>query len=277
MRDPLHLPHERRASLGQLEWLSGQVERGAHCAQQPWHVLQAPLLERRDGPVQLGHDPRRLALEDEQLLDQRLHLRHELNRRRSCPDDRDPRASEIVVVPPARGVKRRARERVEPGYLRDLRFVQRTLPQHEELRVVAPPVGLHDPPLEAVVPGRLDRVGLEVDVRDDGEALRHVEEIRLDLGLLREDARPARVASEGERVHVRRRVARAPGVRVVSPGATDLTGLLDDDEVADAFPQEANAHREPGKAAPDAQDTRLDDLHQRDLAQDELRLGANAP
>src|SRR5258708_39192840 len=72
-----------------------------------------------------------------------------------------------------------------------------------------------------------------------------------DLLLRREGARPARVGLEGERVEMRGHVARATRVGVVAPGAANVIGALQDDEVLDAVATQGDGHAQAAEAAAD--------------------------
>ena len=150
--------------------------------------------------------------------------RHELDRARAGADHRDALAGEVVVVVPARRVERacprtcrargcraaragaarrcraraRARRSVSP-------LARRTVPRAASLRRSAP--------RRPAAPNR--RCGAQPVLV--GAAL----EVREDLGLLAERARPRRVRLERERVEVRRHVARGARIGVVAPGAAD--------------------------------------------------------
>ena len=78
------------------------------------HVPVQPVQARRHAVVVVGGrtEPRRRALEHEQLADVGRDLGDELHRARAGADDRDALAREVDVVVPLRGVERRARERV---------------------------------------------------------------------------------------------------------------------------------------------------------------------
>ena len=94
---------------------------------------------------------------------------------------------------------------------------------------------LQSPPLVAhVVP-----VGAVVDVR-------------LHLGAAREDTRPVRLQLERELIGLRRDVDRYPRIPVVSPGAADVGGALQHDEVVDRRAPQSDRH-------PDSADARSDD------------------
>ena len=108
---------------------------------------------------------------------------------------------------------------------------------------------------------RAGDLGVEADVRPQAVLVRAVIEVREDLGLRAEAPRPARVRLEGERVEVRRDVARRARVVVVAPGAADAVRLLEDREVVDARLLEADPHPQPREAGADDEDLVGDDAH----------------
>src|SRR5439155_2058280 len=88
----------------------------------------------------------------------------------------------------------------------------------------------------------------------DVEVVGDAAQVGLDLRLHGERARPVRVAGKGERVEVRRDVALAAGVRVLAPGAADVAGTLEDDEVVDAHLLEPDGGAEAGESGADHRD-----------------------
>ena len=89
---------------------------------------------------------------------------------------------------------------------------------------------------------------VEPDVRADAVLVGAVPQVRQDLLLLREIARPFRPRLEGERVQVRLHVASGPGIVVVAPGAPDLARLLQHDEIVDAGLLEPDGHSKAREA-----------------------------
>ncbi len=129
--------------------------------------------------------------------------------------------------------------------------MQRARPRDQELGdVLAPVGGEHMPPVLVVVPiGAVDQ-GIELDVAAQPVFLGDPFEVVPDLGLIGERVLPIRLGLEGVRVQVRRDVAGATGVAVVSPRAADVVGLLQDDEVH-ALPLERDRHTQTGESGPD--------------------------
>ena len=76
----------------------------------------------------------------------------------------------------------------------------------------------------------------EADVGHDAELVGAAAQVVADLGLERIRRAPVGVRRERERVERRRDVALAARIGVVAPGAADLLGALDHDEVLDARP-----------------------------------------
>src|SRR5204862_6100292 len=75
-----------------------------------------------------------------------------------------------------------------------------------------------------------------------------------DLVLAAERLRPIRVARERERVEPRRHVAATARIRVVAPGATEVVGALEQDEVLDPGLPQPDAQADAGESGPDDRD-----------------------
>ena len=133
------------------------------------------------------------------------------------------------------------------------RDVQCTRAGDQELCDVLLPIGgEHVPAVFGVVPvGAIDE-RVEPDVAAQPVLLGDALEVVPDLGLRREQRAPCRFRLERERVQVRRHVTRAARVAVVPPGATDVPGLLQDQEVH-ALLLQRDAHPQSGEAGPDDQ------------------------
>jgi hypothetical protein len=101
------------------------------------------------------------------------------------------------------------------------------------------------------VPPRARDLDTEADVVAEAVAVGDVPEVPPDLRLRRERPGPAGVLREGEGVHVRADVARAPWIGVVTPGATDVVGLLEHDEVVAAIPFQLDCHAKTGETGTD--------------------------
>ena len=114
----------------------------------------------------------------------------------------------------------------------------------EELRDELTAVFGEDVPTHfVVVPMRAVDMGVEPDVAPQPVLVRHTLQVILNLRLKRPHVRPVGLGLERERVHVRRDVAGAPGIGVVPPGAADVVGLLQNQEV-DVLLLQGDAHPE---------------------------------
>ena len=133
-----------------------------------------------------------------------------------------------------------AREFVDARDVGDQRDVQRARPRDEELGDVLLAVGgEHVPPHLGVVPVRAVDERVEADVPAQAVLLGDALEVVEDLRLQGPHVGPVGLRLEGEGIHVRRDVAGAAGVGVVTPGAADVVGLLEDHEVVDRSPASA--------------------------------------
>ena len=108
-------------------------------------------------------------------------------------------------------------------------------------------------------------VRVEADVAAQPVLVGDALEVVLDLRLERPHVRPVGLRLERERVHVRRDVAGAAGIGVVAPGAADVVGLLQDQEV-DALPLQRDAHAESGEPGADDQRAGVHRLWERGLS-----------
>src|SRR5581483_2273275 len=214
-------------------------------------VPESPLLGGPERPLPPGEDPRRRPLEDRQVPDPRLDLRDELDGRGAGADDGHPLAGEVVVVAPAGGVEHRALEPVDARQRRNGRFGQRAGGRDEDVGLEVAVRGLHPPAALGLAPGGGDDLVVEPDVGPDAEVAGHPLQVGLDLGLGRERPAPVGVRGEGEGVEVGRDVTGGAGIGVVPPGAADLAGPFEDDEVLDAGLLQAGGHAEAGEARPD--------------------------
>ncbi len=256
-RDALQGLHQRGMAEAEAEELRHGVD-----------LRPDELLERRDRaeraalPVgELGvvarHDPRRRPLEDAERPDLRLDLRDELDRGGARPDDRDLLAGQVHAMVPACRVERGPLEGVEAPQARDRRLAERARGRHDDVGRDEALRGHDAPALRVVVPGEaLDRV-LEAQVREDPVMARAVAQVREDLRLRRERPAPVGVRGERERIEMRGHVARAPGVRVVAPGAAHVAGLLQDDEVVHPLLLQANGGTQAAEAAADDRDVHV--------------------
>jgi hypothetical protein len=213
---------------------------------------------RRDRTVGLGQDPRRCALEQVQLADAWRDLRHELNRARARADHARGFAVQVELVIPTRRVKQRALEAAQSGDLGIGRPAQPAGRAGDDVELGAlAALQRQRPSAGRVIEARGFHAAVETDVRAQRVFVGAVLEVRADLFLLGEHARPARVLLERERVHVRLHVAGHARVVVVAPGAADGRRLLEDGEVVDAGLLEPDPHAQAGEAAADHRDAEV--------------------
>ncbi len=200
-----------------------------------------------DGPLGLGQDPGRGALQDVQLGDARLQLGDELDRRRTRPDDRDARAGEVGVVVPAGRVEHRAGELGEALDVGQLRV--RDQPGRADQHVRGElPGRRRDPPAGVRgVPAGGEHVGIEADVVEQAGRASQAPCVVLHLVAGRVEVAPVRVGHGTQLVQRRRRVDADPRVGVVAPHPADVVGPLQQDEVVHTPPQQGQAHGESGE------------------------------
>ena len=245
--EPAHAPvtklnHER---------LARPVDRRPHRALGDREPPVEGALERLHRPVGMWNHPGRRSLVDVQPLDLGLDARHELDRRGTGADHRDPLSAQVVVVVPCGGVKERALEGLEPGDLGELRLAHRALAAHEHvgrdraLRAVEAPAGA------LLIPCRALEPAIEAHVLAYAEPRRHAPEVLEDLRLGGVGARPARVGRKGERVEVRGNVAAAARIGVVTPGASQVARTLEQNEVALAVTHQTHGHSDAREAGAD--------------------------
>ena len=178
-------------------------------------------------------EPRRRALEHEQLTDDARDLGDELHRARAGADHRDaPRRSTLSSQ---RGVERRARERVAAGDVGVERAVQLTDRADHRVRVdlllVAARVARHDRPRQVGVrPRGRDDLGREPDVLAQAEDVGAAAEVVEQHVLGGEVERPVVALRERVAVVVVRVVDAAAGIGVLEPRTADVVVLLDDHE-----------------------------------------------
>ena len=180
------------------------------------------------------HDPRRGALEHDDLRAGRDERGHDLHRARAGADDGDLRAVEGHRVVPAGGVEHRPREAVEAGQQRDGRLGEAPAGEHEHLgeelrRAIAADIDAPGP-LVVVPPGGQQRAAEPEDVAQ-ARALDDALEIALDLGAGRELRRPGRIEVIGQAVEVRGHIAGDAGVGVLAPGAAGAVGAFEHDDL----------------------------------------------
>ncbi len=212
------------------------------------------MLER---PVGLRQHPVRVALEDVDVRGDARDPRDELHRAGTGTDDGDPLAPQVDRVVPLRRVEQLPLEAVHARQVRDVRLVQRAVGQDDDPRaVLLPRAGPDVPAVGRLVELVRRDLGVEPDVRLQVAFLDDVLDVVEDLRLLRVHPAPVPVRREGVGVHHARHIAGAARVRVLPPGAADLAGLLQDDEVAMAGLGQLHRHAETGQAGPHDQHVR---------------------
>ena len=240
--------------LGLLETLAAEVDHVRDQAVDGGEALVEPLLPLARLAVHLRQHPWGRSLKDRELADLRLDLRQELHRRSAGTDHGDTLAGQVDVVIPACGVEGVALEILDARDVRHRDVVHRSGAGDHVLGDDLALVGGNRPLLGLVVPvGHLgERV--ELNVGDDPEALGDVVEILLDLRLLGERAVPVGVARVAEGIDDRGGVGAAVRVGVLAPGAAELLGLLDQDEVLDSGLLQADGGADAAVAAADDED-----------------------
>lgn len=208
-------------------------------------------LRAGDGAVEAGHHPGRGALEEGEPADLRLDGRHDLDRGGAGAHHGDALAAQVVVVVPACGVEDLAGEGLKTGDARDLRVGQRPGGGDDDIGGQGAARGLDHPAQVLGVPGHQLDLGAEAQVRAQAEEVGDVLQVGADVPLAGEGARPLGVGRERERVQVGGHVAGAPGVAVVPPGAADLVGPLQDDEVGDPLAAQPHGGPQTAEAGPD--------------------------
>jgi hypothetical protein len=203
-------------------------------------------------------DPRWGALEELELRDARLDLRHERDRACAGADHRDAFAFECVCMIPLLRMKRPAFEGFDARNIRYRGAREAAHPRNQHAcRPLLSVAKRQLPAMTRVVVDRAHEFVAEAEVSLDIEAARAVFQIGADFGLAREHARPARIRRPGKRVDVRLHVARTARVMVIAPGAADRVRLLRDHEVGRTGLPEPDRHAETGKAGADDRDIRF--------------------
>ena len=156
-----------------------------------------------------------------------------------------------MIVVPARRVHDLAGERVDAGDVGRDRFGEQSERTDDEVGGPRAVVGLDAPAAEVVVPVGAEDLVVEADVGEQalfaGDALL----IGVDLAGGGVGLGPAGVGGEAERVEVRRHVAAAVRVAVVSPGTADRRRPFEDHEVGATRVEQANGHAHSREAGPD--------------------------
>ena len=209
-------------------------------------------------------DGGRRALEDEQLLRTRAEMRHALHGGCACADDADdfvgkPRhaasgiAARIGIVPAAR-MEAVALECLHAGNTRQLGPMQQAAGDHDETcaKSVAA-IGRHDPARRSFVPARVLRFRLEqrllVEFVMAADAARMLEQFRR-LRVFRR--RQVAGLLEQRHVDIALGIAGRARITVPVPGAAEISALLDDQKIVDAFFTQARAGQQTRKSAAEA-------------------------
>ena len=115
-RNPLRELHQLRVvDEARHQHLAAEVDGGADGPLQRGEAAVEAPLDVGDRRSRCGITHGRRALEQVEVLDDRLDLRHGLDRRRARADHRDAAAGEVVVVVPARRMEGLALEVLEAG------------------------------------------------------------------------------------------------------------------------------------------------------------------
>ena len=209
--------------------------------------------------VLLREHPVRRALEHVKARESRSDLRNELNRARGAADHGDAFPREVVLVIPVRGVEDRAFEAVEP---RDVR--NRDGPEHadgadHESRFDFTPVVEGELPARGrLVPPRGADAGSQSQVRLDAAVAGDPLEVRTDLFLGREGARPFKVRRERIAIEGRRDVALESRVGVALPRAAHARFAIEDQEVVLTPLEQLDAGAEAAGASADDRERRAE-------------------
>ena len=164
---------------------------------------------------------------------------------------------EAHVVPPARGVERRAFEALQTCDRWDGRDGQLAARRQQDVGFVRPGARVEQPLGAPGVPAGSRDLGVRADPVDDAITMCDVLEVRLDLGLRRVPAGPARVGLERELVEVRWDVARGTRIGVVMPDAADAVSALEDRDVVIARALQHHDRADATETATDYRDRPL--------------------
>ena len=248
-----------------------QCQRGEHSGPAPEehaeelevepHQLSGGAPEQRIAPVhradagtvrtvRFREHERRGALEDGEVFDLLCDGRDHLDGAGPRADDGDTFPGEIDIVPPSRGVKGRAGERlqaVDVGNDRDVELARRT---DHNLRVHPGSVGqLEFPPV--VAPRRRRDAHTQTEPFGDSGLVDAALEVVTDLRTGREAPRPIDLLGKGKAVDMGRCVAGGTRVRVGLPCTPDGVSLVVDHEVALTGSLQFQSHCDAGESGSD--------------------------
>jgi hypothetical protein len=250
-----HQAHQPgQADEGQRTHLVVQVLEQAVDALQQRHAAHQGDFPGAIGAIRLVQHVGGRALEQAQLRHFRLDLRDELDCRGASADHRHALAGQIQIMPPARRVKGLAAKALHPRQLRIGRAVELAAGADQRLGLQAFAADQLDPPQPArgVELGAL-HLGVEANLRTQPVLVHALQDIGVDFRLRRVLARPVVLGLEGKRIEVRRHVAGGARIVVVAPGAADLAGLFQQQEVVLAGLAQLHGQAQAGEAAADDQ------------------------
>ena len=269
-RNPLDRRGQRIPAVVVHGEREGQLDDGlAHRARHrltAGDALQNAPHPRRDRAVELRQAPDRRALEDRQVLDLGGDRRDHLDRGGARADHGDALAAQVQGVVPAGGMERRAGERLNAGYVRQL-WVREDAGRvdHVARDDLVPLTRRERPGVRLLVEGRAGDADAEARLRGQPVPVGAVLGIGTQLRAGRVGARPVGPLLERELVAERRDVDGDPRVGVPAPGPAEAVVVVDDQVVADAGLLEADRGADPGEASSDDEHVviRLRDRHGR--------------
>src|SRR6185312_8546146 len=197
-------------------------------------ALDPGLVLREEPAVSSGKAEVRRPLEDGELLGLGCDRGRGLDATRARADEPDALPREVdAVARPGRGEVDVAVEAIETRYVGHARGREASDRGDEKARrehVVV--LGADLPAIRRVVERRRGHAAGELDVASEIEAIGHVVEVLLDLGLFRVPTRPlplvGQLARERVAVVVALRVAPRAGIAIPVPRTTDTIACLDD-------------------------------------------------
>ena len=162
----------------------------------------------------------RRALVQHQFLYLRLDFRDKLDRRGAGADHGNALASKRVGMIPLRGMEQLSGEFLQAWNIRYLRFMQVAGTGNDGPRMILGLVGAHDPATQALIPVAVLCRLTVMNVLLDMEARGHLIDVIENFRLAGKHARPVRLLRKGKRIQRRRYITGAPGIGIVTPGAS---------------------------------------------------------